>query len=89
MKRFLAGGGYYPGPAPPHATLDACKSAVRYDPPLVQRPGYNYVTLPLPDNAAIGDCAALCCRDWSCAAFTFNIADLRKGHPRLCDTSAL
>eukprot|EP00039_Didymoeca_costata_P028973 m.22749 g.22749 ORF g.22749 m.22749 type:complete len:500 (-) comp7433_c0_seq1:53-1552(-) len=68
-------GQYYPGPPIPSHVMTACQTATKFDPANLQRPGGNYITLPLAQNASIEDCATLCCKDWNCAAFSFNLGE--------------
>jgi hypothetical protein len=64
---------YKPGPLPSAAVLQACETAVTLDPPGTTRGISPYYRLAANSTA---DCAAACCLDWSCAAFSFNASAL-------------
>ena len=50
-----------------------CVSNTTYDDPSTIRVGADYATVELAINATIKDCAASCCNDTKCEAFSFNI----------------
>ena len=63
-----------PGPLPPPTVLAACEAAVTMDPRGTTRHGGHFERATLAANSTAADCAALCCRNWNCAAFSFAVS---------------
>jgi hypothetical protein len=63
-----------PGPLPPPAVLDACEAAVTLDPRGTTRQGGHFERATLAANSVAADCAAMCCSNWNCAAFSFEVS---------------
>ena len=82
---------YIPGPLPSAAVLQACEAAVTLDPPGTTRGGKQGHFHNLAANSTT-DCAAACCRDWNCAAFSFDApalsCSLKSGVFAVTNTSA-
>ena len=49
-----------------------CTAGAAYDPATSIRVGGDYKTVPLAEGSTIADCAASCCSDSKCYAFSFN-----------------
>ena len=63
----------HPGPWPePVASPGSCAANATFDPPGSIRVGGDYKQVQLPAGATIQDCAASCCSDAACKAFSFN-----------------
>ena len=54
------------------SSANNCTTGAKYDPATSIRVGGDYKTVPLPATATIADCAASCCSDPKCEAFSFN-----------------
>ena len=54
------------------AATPPCLSSMVYDNPSVVREGQDYKMVTLPLNSTIEECAASCCTDASCHAFSYN-----------------
>eukprot|EP01047_Picozoa_sp_COSAG01_P000980 COSAG01_NODE_20_length_38868_cov_34.606071_8_plen_464_part_00 len=64
------------------STQDNCTAGVSFDPPTSIRIGGDYRSVTLPAGASIADCAASCCADPRCEAFSFN--NQSSGAPIVC-----
>ena len=64
------------------APSDNCTSGVTFDTPTSIRVGGDYKSVTLPARASAADCAASCCADPHCDAFSFN--NMSSSAPPVC-----